>query len=204
MRQPLWMGHGWKVLLTASALALALPSWAADRPEPGQQLPTFTGKDLEGLEHSSQEYLGQRTLLVAITDKDAGDEMRRWFDAADTHAPQNVRRESIISLHLPFFVGVGAARERAQPQVPRQYWDDTLLDRNGDLAGTLGLDSSQEPYVFALDEHGQVLAVAHGKADSPEADRIWSSLNTRKTPATPPGAPEDTSSPEAPHAPGEK
>jgi hypothetical protein len=166
---------GWKGVLAASALAL--PAGAANGPGVGQPLPGFTGKDLLGQEHSSQEYTGRPTLLVAITDKDAGEEMRRWFEAADQHAPDSVQRESIISLHLPFFVGTGAVRRRVQAQVPRPFWDDTLLDRDGTLAGTLGLGSSREPYVIALDGQGQVLAVVNGKADSPQASRIWSSLN---------------------------
>ena len=183
-------GVWWKVLLTASALAL--PAGAADRPRTGQPLPRFTGKDLLGQEHSSQEYQGRPTLLVAITDKNAGDEMQRWFDAADSHAPASVQRESIISLHLPFFVGIGTARRHTQPRVPRQYWDDTLLDRDGALASTLGLDTSREPYVFALDEHGRVLAAAHGPPDSPEAARIWSSFRGGKA-TSPPGAPHASS-----------
>jgi len=166
---------GWKVVLMASALAL--PAGAANGPGVGQPLPGFTGKDLLGQEHSSQEYAGQPTLLVAITDKNAGDEMRRWFEAADQHAPGSVQRESIISLHLPFFVGVGTVRRRVQAQVPRPFWDDTLLDRDGTLARTLGLGSSKEPFVIALDGQGRVLAVVNGKADSPQASRIWSSLN---------------------------
>jgi hypothetical protein len=188
------MGVGWKVLLTASALAL--PAGAADRPRAGQPLPDFSGKDLFGREHSSEEYEGKPTLLVAITDKNAGEEMRRWFEAADQHAPGSVQRESIISLNLPFFVGTGTVRRRVQEQVPRPFWDDTLLDRNGALADTLGLGSSEEPFVFALDARGRVLALVNGKADSPQASRIWSSLN--KTPAA------NTSPPGDSHRSGEK
>jgi hypothetical protein len=177
-------GVWWKVLLAASALAL--PAGAADRLRTGQPLPGFTGTDLLGQEHTSQEYEGKPTLLVAITDKNAGDEMRRWFDAADQHAPASVQRESIISLHLPFFVGMGTVRRRVQDQVPRPFWDDTLVDRNGALAETLGLGSSKEPYVIALDANGRVLAAVHGKADSPQASRIWSSLNKSPAPDTSP------------------
>jgi hypothetical protein len=187
--------HRWAAALVAGALAL--PAWAAGTPEPGEPLPSFSAEDLLGQEHSSQEYVGRPTLLVAITDKNAGDEMKHWFDAADAHAPASVQRESIISIHVPFFVGLGAVRHRVQPRVPQPFWDDTLLDRDGGMARTLGLASSREPYVFALDAHGRVLALVHGKADSPDAARIWSSLNTSKNS-------KDTSSQGAPHAPGEK
>jgi hypothetical protein len=185
---------GWKVLLTASALAL--PAWASDRPGVGEPLPGFTARDLLGKEHSSQEYQGRPTLLVAITDKDAGEEMRRWFEAADQHVPGHIQRESVISLRLPFFVGLGTVRSRVQEQVPRPFWDDTLLDRDGSLAQTLGLGSSELPSVFALDSQGRVLAVVRGRADSPQASRIWSSLNSTPAP--------NTSPPGAPHGSGEK
>ncbi|PTL78138.1 hypothetical protein DAT35_41745 [Vitiosangium sp. GDMCC 1.1324] len=178
---------------------LALPAWAADGPEVGKPLPSFTAQDLLGHEHSSQEFTGKRTLLVAITDKNSGDEMRAWFDAADTHAPASAQRESIISLHLPFFVSAATARNHAKPQVPQQYWDDTLLDRNGDMAETLDFSSGKDPYAIALDEHGRVLAVVHGKADSPEAGRIWSSLNNPKEPGNPTQPTRDTSSQAVPH-----
>ena len=194
--------HEWKVLLMAGALAI--PAWAAHWPEPGAPLPSFTAEDLLGEEHSSEEYQGQRTLLVAITDKNAGDGMRRWFEAADAHAPASVQRESVISIHVPFFVGLGAVRQRVQSQVPRPFWDDTLLDRNGAMADTLGLASSKQPYVFALDEHGRVLASAHGPPDSPEAQRIWSSLSGPRATGAPATLDSSTSSPGGPHGPSEK
>jgi hypothetical protein len=174
MSEPRRLRLGWKVLLLAGGMAL--PSWARAAPGPGAPLPAFSGEDLLGREHSSREYTGHPTLLVAITDKNAGEEMRKWFEAADDHAPEQVQRESIISLHLPFFVGINTARGRAKPQVPRQYWDDTLLDRNGAMAEALGLESSKKPYVFLLDDNGHVLASVHGSASSPEAQQIWTAL----------------------------
>ncbi|QRN94018.1 hypothetical protein JRI60_33350 [Archangium violaceum] len=192
----------WKVVLVTSAIAL--PSLAA-MPEPGSALPSFTAEDLLGHEHASREYAGKATLLVAITHKNAGDGMRRWFEAADAHIPGGVQRESLISLHVPFFVGIGTVRHRVKQQVPQQFWDDTLLDRDGDMARVLGLGSSKEPYVFALDEHGRVLAAVHGPADSPDAARIWSSLSTPRVPAgTPPASGWDTSPPGGAHGPENK
>jgi hypothetical protein len=193
--------RGWKAVLVTSVIAL--PSLAAV-PAPGSVLPSFTAEDLLGQEHTSREYEGKATLLVAITDKNAGDEMRRWFEAAEAHAPDGVQRESIISLHLPFFVGIGTVRHRVKQQVPQPHWDDTLLDRNGAMARVLGLDSSKKPYVFALDEHGRVLAAVHGPADSPDAARIWSSLSTGQAPETPPASNRDTSPPGGVHGPDNK
>jgi hypothetical protein len=202
MLEPRKSNPWWKALLMAGALAL--PSVAAAAPPPGANLPAFKGEDLLGQEHESREYEGKRTMLVAITDKHAGDEMQRWFEAADSQAPESVQRESIISLHVPFFVSIGAVRGRVKPQVPRQYWDDTLLDRDGDLAETLGLASSRQPYVFALDEHGRVLAAVHGPADSPEAASIWLSLTGTQGMDSPSLPGRSTSPQGGSHTPGDK
>jgi hypothetical protein len=103
--------------------------------------------------------------------------MRAWFNAADTHIPKAVARRSIISLHLPFVVTTNYARGQAREQVPEAYWHDTLFDR-GEMAAQLGESESKIPYVYALDEHRRVVAVAHSLVDAPEAQRIWSALQS--------------------------
>lgn len=175
--------RGWKVWILACFLAL--PSLALAAPRPGEPFPSFTGEDLLGHEHASDEYAGRTTLLVIITDKNAGERMREWFKAADHLAPAPTQRKSIISLRLPFFAGINTVRGRVKPQVPRERWDDTLLDRDGAMAKTLGLAPSKQPYVFVLGANGQVLTRVHGNASSPEAERIWSSLTTAQAPGSP-------------------
>lgn len=183
MSEPRRPHRAWKVWLLACFLAL--PSWALAAPASGAPLPPFTGEDLLGRKHLGDEYAGRPTLLVAITDKNAGETMREWFEAADRHAPASVQRESIISLRLPFFVGINTVRRRVKAQVPREHWDDTLLDRDGAIAQALGLESSRQPYVFVLDANGRVLARVHASASSPEAQRIWSALATTQAPGSP-------------------
>jgi hypothetical protein len=102
--------------------------------------------------------------------------MRGWFDAADQHIPEDVHRQSLIALKLPFFVSEGTARGKAKGQVPREYWEDTWLDKNGGMARALGLSSSETPYVMALDAEGRVLASVHATVDSPDARTIGSAL----------------------------
>jgi hypothetical protein len=101
--------------------------------------------------------------------------MQAWYTAADSRMPASVGRESLLSLGLPFFVSMGQARDKARRQVPRQYWQATLLDR-GDMAKQLGLDDAQVPYVFVLDERGVVVAAVHATVDSPQATDIWNSF----------------------------
>ncbi|MHA7629120.1 hypothetical protein [Corallococcus sp. M7] len=165
-------------MITVSALAagLLMAPGAFALPSRGQPLPEFSARDLTSGQHASDELKGRPTLLVVITDKDAGDQMRGWFDAADQHVADSVHRQSLITLKLPFFVSEGAARGKAKNQVPQAFWKDTWMDKNGDMAKALGLSSSDTPYVLALDAEGRVLASVHAAVDSPEARAIWSAL----------------------------
>ena len=91
-------------------------------PKPGDLFPVLTAKDLTGETHRTDEFVGKRTLVVAISDRNAADAMRAWYAAADSNIPATVARRSIISLHLPFFVTTDYARSRAREQVPPAYW----------------------------------------------------------------------------------
>jgi hypothetical protein len=157
--------------------ALVLPGSARALPSAGETVPSFMAKDLLGQGHASREWQGRRVLLVVITEQHAGDEMRRWFDTAATRIPEDIHRASIISLGLPFYVSTGMVRGRAKAQVPQQFWSDTWLDKDAKMSRVLGLATSRQPYVLALDEKGQVLASVHGTVDSPDARAIWEALS---------------------------
>lgn len=170
-------------LVAASGLGvLVLGGSAAALPGAGEPVPTLAAKDLLGQPHESQEWEGRPTMLVVITDQHGGDEMRRWFDTANTRVPEEVHRASIISLGLPFYVSTGMVRSRAKEQVPQQFWHDTWADKDAKMAKALGLATSRQPYVLAVDEHGQVLASVHGTVDSPEAQVIWDALAGQQHP----------------------
>jgi len=160
-------------------VALVLPGPVVALPAAREAVPSFTAKDLLGQSHASREWQGRRVLVVMITDQHGGDEMRRWFDTAATRIPEEVHRASIISLGLPFYVSSGMARGRAKEQVPREFWSDTWMDKDAKMAKLLGLATSRQPYVLALDEKGQVLASVHGTVDSPDAQSIWEALSGR-------------------------
>ncbi|CAM3490785.1 hypothetical protein OV207_25680 [Corallococcus sp. BB11-1] len=159
--------------------ALLLSPGAFALPPAGQPLPAFSARDLTEGAHASEELKGRPALVVIITDKDAGEAMRGWFAEADTRMPDTVRRQSLITLKLPFIVSEGAARGKAKKHVPEGFWKDTWLDKNGGMAKALGLASSRTPYVLALDEDGRVVASVHATVDSPEARAIWSALSRR-------------------------
>jgi hypothetical protein len=147
-------------------------------PHPGELFPAVGAKDLTGADHRTEEYAGAPTLVVSISDREAGEAMRAWFNAADAHIPKSVGRRSIISLRLPFIVTTNYARGQAREQVPEVYWHDTLFDR-GEMAAQLGESESRTPYVYALDENRRVVAAVHAPVDAPEAQTIWAALQTR-------------------------
>jgi hypothetical protein len=165
---------GSKTALFTAAI-VAATTVARAMPKPGEIFPSLAANDLTGQSRATDAYDGARTLVVSITDKNAGGAMRAWFQAADANVPATVARRSIISLHLPFVVTTDYARRRAREEVPQAYWHDTLLDR-GSMADKLEQPESIVPYVYALDEHRRVLASFHGTADAADAQQIWKAL----------------------------
>ncbi len=161
------------VLLSLLCLSPAGRSLAA--PQPGGELPSLNARDVTGERHELADLLHGSTLLVAITDRHAGDAMRAWFEAARTRAPA-ANEVSIISIGKPFFVSDGYARSRAREQVPRRWWHASLFDSDHSMAEKLELDQDTVPYAFAVGPDGRVLAEVHGTATSPEAQQIWQAL----------------------------
>jgi predicted transcriptional regulator len=157
--------------------ALLAASTAGAVPRPGEPIPEFTTRDLLDRPRQSRELVGRPTLLVVITDKDGGDEMQKWFDAAKTRVPASVHRASILTLKVPFFVSADTVRGKAREKVPRVFWADTWVDKNGAMGKALGLATSATPYVFVLDARGRVVAAVHGTADAREAQAVWAALS---------------------------
>jgi hypothetical protein len=155
-----------------AGLLLATNAYASADPA----FPPFTATDLTAKPHRTTEFVGKVTMVVAMTDRGAGDAMSAWYAAADSRIPASVARKSIISLHMPFFITTAYARDQARSQVPERFWSHTFLDR-GDMAETLGLSESKVPYVYALDEQGRIVAHVHALVQSPEAAKIWAALS---------------------------
>ncbi len=147
----------------------------AGAPNAGAALPSLRAADVTGAPHRLQDLIHGPTLLVAITDRDGGDAMRAWFDAANTRAP-GANRVSIISIGKPFFVSDDYARSKARREVPRRAWRTSLMDTDHSMANALGLEQGSVPYAFAIDGDGTVLAVVHGPVADPRAQQVWSAL----------------------------
>jgi hypothetical protein len=157
-------------------LALLVPGRGSAAPRVGSGLPSLVAGDVTGQPQHLRELIRGPTLLVAITDRDAGDAMRAWFDAADARAPR-ANRVALISIGTPFFVSDGYARSRARERVPRSQWHASLLDTDHSMAQQLGLQEDERPYAFAVSGDGRVLAVVHGRPEGPRARQLWSALD---------------------------
>lgn len=143
----------------------------------GGELPAFTVADLTGVQHDSRELRGRPTLILAMTDSDASEAMRRWGAVADRRVGANVRRVQIISVGLAFIVPTVTIRSIARGQSPEGVWRSTWMERDGDLAESLGLPESEVPYAIALDAEGRVRVVAHCDPTSPQAEAVWEALS---------------------------
>jgi len=153
---------------------------SAAAPEAGATLPSLTARDVLGQSHRLEDLIRGPTLLVAITDRNAGDAMQAWFDAANTRAPQ-ANRVSIISVETPFFIGDEYGRSKARERVPGPFRHASLFDKNHAMARALDLHDDHLPYAFAVSGDDHVLAVVHGMPGDPGAKRLWAALERSKS-----------------------
>lgn len=160
------------------ACLLLVPAAALAFPGAGETLPAIHAPDVTEAPRDLQSLLAQTkelTLVVAITDRDAGDEMRAWYEKADEVAKES-NRISIISINIPFYVSDEYARSKARAQVPPRWESQTLMDTDQKMAKKLGMKQSKTPYVFVVNQQGTVLASVHARVGAPEATQIWQAL----------------------------
>jgi hypothetical protein len=170
------MRHRTLLTIVLSVLSPLFGGRGVAAPDVGAALPSLNASDVTGEQRTLAELVRGPTLLVAITDRDGGDALKAWFDAANTRGHQ-ASRVAVISIGKPFFVSDDYARSRARERIPRGAWHSSLFDTNHAMANALGLEESAVPYAFAISGDGRVLAVIHRTADDPQAARIWNALD---------------------------
>jgi hypothetical protein len=154
---------------------LLIPTMAVAAPKTGEKFPEINGQDITGQPQSTRRYRGEKTLILAMSDRKASEGLRAWWLAAAKRIPPSVQRLTIISLDLPFFVGADAVRSKVREKIPHQTWPDNLLDVRGEMARILGI-SGAEPWIFAVDGDGKILDQFNGPVTGPGAERIWKAL----------------------------
>lgn len=159
--------------------ALLTAQTASAAPKPSEAFPLFIARDVAGQKQSTATFRGAPTLVLAITDRGAGDAMRAWFEGAQKRAP-TVRLKGLISIEVPSFISDDFVRARARESIPKSRWQDNLLDTHLGIAQVLSLPESDVPWAFVLDAQGRVVAAAHAKADAQAATAVWKALDTVK------------------------
>jgi hypothetical protein len=176
------IAEGTMTLLLAIALlgGTALPPFPGPGPEPEETIARFRASDLLGQRHVVPDPTGlDRTLLIAVTDRHAPEEIRGWLESAERYLPPGAKAEVLVS------VDGADAVNRVKDLVPERYWGETLVDPGGRIARELGLTQTRWPQAYALDEVGRVLVGFAGRADEPAAERVWNALRPYARPAWP-------------------
>jgi hypothetical protein len=120
--------------------------------------------------------VSSEVLRGALTGRDGGEAMEAWFQRAHRRLDPSIRRESIVSIDVPFFVTDSMVRNAVQKKVPQRLWNSVLFDLDGRLAKALGLSKECSLYVFALDAAGRILATARGFPSGEAEEAIWAAF----------------------------
>jgi len=140
-------------------------------------LPRFKARALSGVPKSEQDVLGQPAVLVITPNRSAAPACKAWGDKLQKALPSNVALWALLALNIPFLVPDEYAVRKAQEKVPPPLWDRTWLLTHGGMEKKLGVPSEAgEPYVFALDARGKVVAKARGVVTEEKIDEIAGAL----------------------------
>jgi hypothetical protein len=140
------------------AVSVAAPPLSAET-----LVPPFKARALSGGHRTEQDLLGQPTVLVITPTKTAARESKRWGEELQEAMPPRVALRALLAVDIPFFVPDDFAVRKAQEKVPARLWDRTWLLTHGKIEEKLGLpDGAAEPFVFALDADGRIVARTRG------------------------------------------
>jgi hypothetical protein len=168
------MNRAWRTAALCAAVSVAAtPLLAANR----GSLPRFKARALSGVPKTEQDVLGQPAVLVITPTRHAAPACKAWGDELQKALPSNVALWALLALHIPFLVPDEYAVRKAQEKVPPPLWDRTWLLTGGGMDKKLGVPAEAgEPYVFAVDAKGKVVAKVRGVVTEEKVDRISEAL----------------------------
>ncbi len=164
--------------LVLSALAVFLVAHAAHAGLDGSPIPAFEATSLTGKTVSSQQLIGQPTVLIVTPSKDAAADTRMWANALRKNLDHKaIRIRDVIAVDLPFFMGERDAIGRAKDKIPARYYDQTWLTSGTKLETALGIPTgSDSAFVFVLDSQGKILARVQGEPTEQRIGEIQSAV----------------------------
>lgn len=162
------------LLVTLASTSRSSTAWAV--PLIGQSVPAFSVEDLNSAVHTERELTGRWTVVLAMSDKDAGAALRAWWLRVAPFAPAGTRVVTFAALDLFGLIPTATIVSEARGATPRARWSEVWLSRNGSLAESLGLPASETPFVFVVDAAGRVLESLHAMPDDGGVARVLSAL----------------------------
>lgn len=146
------------LLLALAAMPLSLAQ-TADSP-----IPAFTATALTGGKVSSDQLVGQPTILIVTPSKDAAEDTRLWVQALRKSIDhKSIRIRDVLAIDLPFFMTEADAIGRAKEKIPARYHDQTWLFAKPGLEQALGIaPDSHKAFVIVLNAQGKIVARVEG------------------------------------------
>jgi hypothetical protein len=158
-------------------LTLVLAKGGMAAVDEGAALPPFKARALSGVHKTEQDLLGRPAVLVIAPTKGAAPQCKLWGEELQQTMPPRVMLRALLALDIPFFIPDEYALRKAQEEVPPRLWDRTWLLTHGSVEKKLGVPpEAREPYVFAFDAEGRVVATARGIVTAEKIDRLAEAL----------------------------
>lgn len=160
------------------AFVLALSTPGSADPVVGAHLPRFSVSDLNGTTHSERDLVGGWSVVLAMTDKDVGDDLTLWWRRLDGAIPRGTRLYTFAALNLFPLIPTATIVSQAREATPRSRWNSVWLSRDGSFARSLGLAEVETPWVFVVDPTGRVVVTVHDRVNDADFARVLGALQT--------------------------
>jgi len=124
----------------------------------------FDAINLNGENVSSQELIGQPTVLILTPSQDAATSTERWADSLSAHiGDSEALIRCVVTMKLPFFLSADDVLDRAQDKVASRYHGMTWLLESTSFDRSLGVKpDSSTTCVALLDSTGNLVYRIHG------------------------------------------
>jgi len=153
-------------------VALMISLVASAEPRAGQTMPPFAVGDLEGRQRTQRDLTGSYTVVCAMADSDADEEIAAWWHPIAASVPPGTRIVTLIALDLFGLIPTSTVLSEARSRTPRPQWAWVWLSRDGSLAESLALEDSETPWVFVIDPAGRVVLNVHANYNPVDLARV--------------------------------
>lgn len=160
------------LLLLLSMVLVSVPFVTAS------SVPQFDAVSLTGKTVSSEQLIGQVTLLIITPSREAEQPTLEWADALRAQIDiDRYRIRDVIAVDLPFFISVEAAIDQARGKVPKRYHEHTWLLDEPVLEKAFEVPrKSKQACVVVLNSRGIAVLRIHGALTESRLQSVVSAL----------------------------